>query len=80
MHKIIDFTVRKYPSNIELVYYYAEYDLHLYQYFDLGILRISKPTIKEIQRDILEYVNSEPDVFISKKKAYEIAKKIKWYI
>ena len=80
MHKVIDFTVRKYPSNIELVYYYNEYGLHLYQYLDLGILRISKPTIKEIQSDILEYVNSEPDVFISKKKAYEIAKKIKWYI
>jgi hypothetical protein len=78
MKKITEYSVKKFPSNIELFLYYAGGRLNMH--LDLGILKNSKATIKEIQSSILLLVKVEPNVCISKNLAYEIAKKIKWYI
>ena len=77
MKKITEYSVKKFPSNIELFLYYAGGRLNMH--LDLGILINSKSTIKEIQSSILLFVEIE-NVCISKNLAYEIAKKIKWYI
>ena len=78
MKKITEYSVQKFPSNIELFLYYAGGRLNMH--LDLGILITSNATIKEIQSSILLFVEIEPNICISKKLAYEIAKKIKWYL
>ncbi len=75
MAQIKEYKVKAYPSEITVFY-----EGYFHQNFDIGTLKLTKAKIKDIQEDILNYINSEPNYTITKKLSYEIAQKIKWYI